>query len=177
MNNDIKEILISHDEIVSRSSELGKIITNDYKDKDLIVIGLLKGSAPFMMELIKSIDNYLEIDFMHVSSYNGTSSGDLQIKKDITVDIKGKDVLIAEDIVDTGKTLYSVVNLFKERGAASVEVVSLLNKQEGRILPFEAKYIGFEVPNKFVVGFGLDYNEKYRNLPYVGVLKEQIYEK
>lgn len=177
MKNDIQEILVTHDEIQQRAIELGKIITKDYQGKDVVIIGLLKGCAPFMMELIQHIETYVTIDFMTVSSYTGTSSGDLILKKDISTDVKGRHVLIAEDIVDTGRTLKAVSDMFINRGALSVEVVTLLDKPEGRIVPFEPKYIGFTVPNKFVVGFGLDYNELYRNLPYVGVLKKEIYEK
>lgn len=177
MINDIEEILYTNDEIKEICVNLGKQISRDYANKNLVVIGLLKGCAPFMMELIKNIDLYIEIDFMTVSSYSGTSSGDLILKKDVTIDVAGKDILICEDIVDTGRTLRAVSDMFKIRGAKSVEVVTLLDKPLGRVVEFTPKYIGYEVPNRFVVGFGLDYNELYRNLPFVGVLKKEIYEK
>lgn len=169
----VEEVLLNHQEIVERSKELGRTITNEYKLKTPILIGLLKGSIPFMAELIKHIDCSMEMDFMKVSSYSGTeSTGRVNIKADLATDISGRDVLIVEDIVDSGLTLTKVIELLKERKPRSIEIVTLLDKNEGRIVEgLILKYIGFSIPNKFVIGFGLDYNELYRNLNYIGVLK------
>lgn len=176
MNNDIKEILITEDEIIKRCKELGKEITEDYQGKTPILIGLLKGSVPFLAELMKRIEINMEIDFMDVSSYSGTeSTGDVRIDKDLSNSIVGDDVIVVEDIVDTGKTLQKVVGLLYSKGANSVRIVSLLDKPERRIVDLKADYIGFTIPDAFVVGFGLDFNQKYRNLPYVGILKEDCY--
>lgn len=176
MNNDIKEILITEDEIINRCKELGKEITKDYQGKTPILIGLLKGSVPFLAELMKRIEINMEIDFMDVSSYSGTeSTGDVRIDKDLSNSIVGDDVIVVEDIVDTGKTLQKVVGLLYSKGANSVRIVSLLDKPERRIVDLKADYIGFIIPDAFVVGFGLDFNQKYRNLPYVGILKEDCY--
>ncbi len=176
MHKDCKEILFDEEAITNRCKELGKIITNDYKDQDLLLVGLLKGSVPFMAELSKYIELDVEFDYMDVSSYEGTTStGNVLVKKDIEVDIKDKNILIVEDILDTGKTLSTVKAMLLEKGAKSVEIATLLNKQERREYPINAKYIGFEIPNAFVIGYGMDYDEKYRNLSYVGVLKEEIY--
>ena len=176
MNNDIKEILITEDEIINRCKELGKEITKDYQGKTPILIGLLKGSVPFLAELMKRIEINMEIDFMDVSSYSGTeSTGDVRIDKDLSNSIVGDDVIVVEDIVDTGKTLQKVVGLLYSKGANSVRIVSLLDKPERRIVDLKADYIGFTIPDAFVVGFGLDFNQKYRNLPSVGILKEDCY--
>jgi len=175
--DDVKEILITEEEIVTRCKELGKQISEDYEGKVPVIIGLLKGSVPFMAELIKHITIDCEIEFMAVSSYSGTESmGDVKIVKDLDRSIKGQDVLIVEDIVDTGKTLEKVKELLYSKGANHVAVVSLLDKPSRRITEIYAEYVGFQIPDKFVVGFGLDFNQKYRNLPYVGVLKEECYE-
>ena len=175
----VEEVLLNHDEIVERSKELGRIITSDYKLKTPLLIGLLKGSIPFMAELIKYIDCPMEIDFMKVSSYLGTeSTGRVNITSDLAIDISGRDILIVEDIVDSGLTLMKVIEVLNERKPNSIEIVTLLNKNEGRIIKgLIPKYIGFSIPNKFVIGFGLDYNELYRNLDYIGVLKPSIYMK
>lgn len=176
---DIEEVLISNDQIIEKCKELGKIISNDYQGKNPLLVGLLKGCVPFMAELMKHLDIYLEIDFMDVSSYIGTeSSGRLVFEKDLSSDVKGRHLLIVDDIVDTGLTLKEVTQVLKARGAASVEIVALLDKPEGRktndVYP---KYVGYTIPKKFVVGFGLDYNQQYRNLPYIGILKESVYNK
>lgn len=174
--NDVEKILISQDEIVARCKELGKQISEDYKDTVPVLIGLLKGSVPFMAELMKYIDIDCKIEFMDVTSYSGTeSTGDVKIVKDLDCSIKDLDVLIIEDIVDTGKTLEKVKELLYSKGANSVKVCSLLDKPDRRIVDIEAEYVGFAIPNEFVIGFGLDFNQKYRNLPYVGVLKEECY--
>lgn len=177
MDNFVQEILLNHEEIVQTCERLGKQIRADYKDSTPVLVGLLKGSIPFMAELIKHIPGDLEIDFIHASSYIGTSSsGAVMILKDMTTHVKGRDLLLVEDIVDTGLTLKEVTNLLKDRGANSIEIVTLLDKPEGRtVMGVNPKYIGKSIPNKFVIGFGLDYNELYRNLNYVGVLKEAIY--
>lgn len=177
MRDDIKEILLDEEQIRSRIKEIGKQISKDYSGKDLLLIGVLKGSVPFMADLIKEIDIPCSIDFMAVSSYgnSSTTSGVVRILKDLDFEIEGKDVLIVEDIIDTGTTLRYLVDYLKGRKPASIEVASLLNKPERRMVEINARYMGFEVPDEFLVGYGLDYAEKYRNLPYVGVLKEEVY--
>ncbi|MFS9025552.1 hypoxanthine phosphoribosyltransferase [Streptococcus koreensis] len=179
LENDIKKILISHDEIVTAARELGQKLTKDYQGKNPILVGILKGSVPFMAELIKHIDTHIELDFMLVSSYHGgtSSTGVINIIKDMDQDIKGRDILFVEDIIDTGKTLKSLKELFEGRQPASVKIATLLDKPEGRLVEIEADYTCFTIPNEFVVGYGLDYDENYRNLPYIGVLKEEVYSK
>ena len=174
----IDRILVSEEEIVKRSKELGALISEDYRreNKTPIVVGLLKGSVPFLAEIMKHIDLDIEIDFMDVSSYDGTESvGDVRIDKDLSNSARGDDIILVEDIVDTGRTLQVVIDFLYQKGASSVKVVSLLDKPDRRVVDIKADYVGFVVPNEFVVGFGLDYNQKYRNLPYVGVLKEDCY--
>ena len=179
LEQDIKKILISHDEIVTAARELGQRLTEDYQGKNPILVGILKGSVPFMAELIKHIDTHIELDFMLVSSYHGgtSSSGVINIIKDIDQDVKDRDILFVEDIIDTGKTLKSLKELFEGRQPASVKIATLLDKPEGRLVEIEADYTCFTIPNEFVVGYGLDYDENYRNLPYIGVLKEEVYSK
>lgn len=176
MHKDVKEILYTQEEIVEKCKELAKQMTNDYNDKEVILVGLLKGSVPFLAELSKYIKLDVTFDYMDVSSYEGVESRTITIKKDLDQDVKGKDILLVEDILDTGKTLTTVKAMLEERGANSVEIVTMLDKKEGRTYPIEAKYVGFEIPNAFVIGFGLDFNEKYRQLPYVGILKEECYQ-
>lgn len=177
LEKDIKKILISEEEIVAKSKELGKILTEEYAGKTPLLVGILKGSIPFMAELIKHIDTHIEMDFMVVSSYHGgtESSGTVKIIKDLDTDVAGRDVLIIEDIIDTGRTLKELQELFALRQAASIKIATLLDKPEGRVVEIESDYTGFTIPNEFVVGFGLDYNENYRNIPYIGVLKEEVY--
>ncbi|VQI57062.1 hypoxanthine guanine phosphoribosyltransferase [Streptococcus pneumoniae] len=177
LENDIKKVLVSHDEITEAAKKLGAQLTKDYAGKNPILVGILKGSIPFMAELVKHIDTHIEMDFMMVSSYNGgtASSGVINIKQDVTQDIKGRHVLFVEDIIDTGQTLKNLRDMFKEREAASVKIATLLDKPEGRVVEIEADYTCFTIPNEFVVGYGLDYKENYRNLPYIGVLKEEVY--
>lgn len=179
MHNDIEKVLVSEQEIDEIAKKLGKELTEVYKDKYPIVVGLLKGCVPFMAKLINHIDTHVELGFMDVSSYHGgiESSGDVKIKKDLDVAVQDRHVIIAEDIVDTGRTIKVIMDLLKYRGAKSVSVVTLLDKPEGRVVKLDPEYIGRIVPNEFVVGFGLDYDEKYRNLPYVGVLKKEVYSK
>ena len=179
MHPNMKKVLISEEQIVQRCSELGKQISDDYRNnaQPPLLVALLKGSVPFLAELIKHIELEIQFDFMAVSSYEGTESiGDIKINKDLDCSVKGVDILLVEDIVDTGKTLQTVKEMLKIKGAASVRVVTLLDKPERRTVEIEADYVGFAVPNEFVVGFGLDFNQKYRNLPYVGVLKEECYQ-
>lgn len=179
LEKDIEKVLVSESEIKEIAVRLGKQITEDYRGKKPIIIGLLKGCMPFMSELIKNIDLYCEIELMGVASYHGgvASSGDVKITKDLDASVANRDVLIAEDIVDTAKTIEVIRKLLLHRGASSVEVVTLLDKPEGRATPFVPKYIGIAIPKEFVVGYGLDYEEYYRNLPYVGVLKKSVYKK
>ena len=171
MHRNVKEILYTQEEITQKCKELAKQIMNDYHDKNLLMVGLLKGSVPFLAELSKFVNLDVTFDYMDVSSYEGVESKAITIKKDLDQEVKGKDILLVEDILDTGKTLTTVKAMLLERGAASVEIVTMLDKKEGRTYSIEAKYVGFDIPNAFVVGFGLDFDEKYRNLPYVGILK------
>ncbi len=179
LEKDIKKVLVSQKEIQEICQKLGTQITNDYQGKKPLVIGLLKGCMPFMAELMKYLDLYLEVELMGVQSYHGgtASTGDVKITRDLDIPVKGRDILIAEDIVDTAKTISIITKLLLYRGANSVEVVTLLDKPAGRVVEFTPKYIGKTIPKEFVVGFGLDYDEMYRNLPYVGVLKEEVYTK
>lgn len=171
MHKDIDKILVSEEDILNKCEELGAQISKDYEDKQPIFIGLLKGSVPFMAELIKNISIDMEMDFMDVSSYSGTEQSDVRIIKDLETPIRDKYVIVVEDIVDTGKTYLKVKELLYAKGAKDVKIVSLLDKKERREVEVVPDYIGFEIPNAFVVGFGLDYNEKYRNLPYIGIIK------
>ena len=175
MHKDVKEILYTQEQVTEKCKELGKSITEDYKGKQVLLVGLLKGSVPFLAELSKYIELDVFFDYMDVSSYDGAQSRNIVIKKDVDQDVTGLELLLVEDILDTGKTLSTVKAMFLEKGAASVEIVTLLDKKEGRKVPIEAKYVGYDVPNEFIVGYGLDFNEKYRNLPYVGILKEECY--
>ncbi|MDD6769831.1 MAG: hypoxanthine phosphoribosyltransferase [Inconstantimicrobium porci] len=179
MREDIKEILLSEEEIKSKVKELGAEISRDYEGKELVVVGVLKGSVIFAAELLKNITTDCELDFMAVSSYGNSteSSGIVRILKDLDNDIEGKHVLIVEDIVDTGITLSYLLKYLKQRHAASIEIVTLLNKPARRVADINVKYHGFEVPDEFIVGYGIDYAEKYRNLPYIGILKREVYEK
>lgn len=179
LEQDIEKVLVSQEEIEEITVRLGKQLSEDYKDKFPLVIGLLKGCVPFMGELVTKMDIHLELGFMDVSSYHGgiESSGDIKIEKDLGIPVHDRHIILTEDIVDTGRTLSVVVELLKFRGAASVEIVTLLDKPAGRVVTMEPKYIGTTIPNEFVVGYGLDYDEKYRNLPYVGVLKPEVYTK
>ncbi len=177
MHKDIAQILVTEQEIKNLCITMGKQITNDYKSKNLIVVGLLKGCVPFLADLTREIDLKFDIAYMSVSSYHGgiSSSGDVKIKMDLDISIKGRDVLIVEDIVDTASTIVTIMELFKHRGATSVKIATLLDKPEGRKKPYEPDYVGRVIPKEFVVGYGLDYNEMYRNLPYVGILKPEVY--
>ena len=171
--------MVSQDEIIHKCAELGAMFTSDYIALIVVpyVVGLLKGSVPFMAEIIKHIDLDIQIDFMDVSSYQGTKSvGDIRIDKDLDCSVQGLSILLVEDIVDTGRTLKEVKRTLMNKGAKDVKVVSLLDKPDRRVVDIEAEYVGFAIPNEFVIGYGLDYDQKYRNLPYIGVLKREIYE-
>lgn len=177
LEQDIKKVLITAEEIQAKAKELGEQLTRDYAGKNPILVGILKGCIPFMAELIKHIDTHIETEFMVISSYHGgtKSSGNVRIVKDLDVDITGRDILFIEDIIDTGRTLKEVQTLFEARRANSIKIATLVDKPEARVVDIEADYTCFTVPNEFLVGFGLDYNENYRNLPYIGVLKEEVY--
>ncbi|MFS0673879.1 hypoxanthine phosphoribosyltransferase [Ornithinibacillus sp. 179-J 7C1 HS] len=178
MHNDIKEILITEEQIAAKCKELGEKLTTEYEGRFPLAIGVLKGALPFMSDVLRQVQTHLEMDFMDVSSYGGTSmvsSGEVKIVKDLNTKVEGRDLLIIEDIIDSGNTLRYLVDLFKYRKAKSVKIVTLLDKPSGRTADIEADLVGFEVPDAFVVGYGLDYDEKYRNLPYIGVLKPEIY--
>lgn len=179
MLQDIKSVLFTEEEIDIKIREMGKKISEDYEGKELLVIGVLKGSVIFTAELVKRISIPCSMDFMAVSSYGDSSetSGVVRILKDLDHSIEGKDVLIVEDIIDSGVTLNYLLNYLKARKARSIEVVALLNKPDRRVVEIDVKYLGFEVPDEFLVGYGLDYAEKYRNLPFVGVLDKKVYEK
>ncbi|BCK42449.1 MULTISPECIES: hypoxanthine phosphoribosyltransferase [Streptococcus] len=179
LDKDIKKILVSEEEIVVKCKELGQILATDYADKNPILVGILKGSIPFMAELMKHIDAHVETDYMVVSSYHGgtESCGTVKIIKDLDNSVAGRHIIFVEDIIDTGRTLKELKELFALRQAASIKIATLLDKPEGRVVEIEPDYTCFTIPNEFVVGFGLDYDENYRNLPYVGVLKEEVYTK
>jgi len=177
--NDIEKVLVSAEEIEKIENRLGAELTKEYHDKFPLLIGLLKGCIPFMGSLMTKMDIQMEVGFMDVSSYHGgiVSSGDIKINKDLGIPVQDRHILLAEDIVDTGRTLSVVMDLLKYRGAKSVEIVTLLDKPEGRVVELEPKYVGTVIPKEFVVGYGLDYEEKYRNLPYVGILSPKVYNK
>ena len=175
---DVERVLISEERLQTRIAALGRQITADYEGRDLILIGVLKGAVMFMVDLSRAIDLPISIDFMATSSYGEStqSSGVVRILKDLDRSIEGKDLLIVEDIVDTGLTLKYLMDLLRERGPASIAVCALLNKQKSRKADVELAYVGFEIPDEFVVGYGLDYAEIYRNLPFVGVLSPSKYQ-
>lgn len=178
MEKDILEIMITEEQLQSRIRELGEILTADYEGKDPIVVGVLKGVVVFYADMIRQIKTHCQMDFMWVSSYEGTdSTGNLVVRKDIASDIKGRHVLILEDIFDTGNSLQFVKEHLLAKEPASLKICTLLDKPSRRKpgITVEADYVGFEVPNAFVVGYGLDFNEHYRNLPYVGILKPEAY--
>lgn len=176
---DLKEILVTRREIALAVRKLGERITADYQGKNVILIGILKGAVVFFSDLIREIDLPISIDFMAVSSYGAAtkSSGVVQVVKDINRDITGMDVLVVEDIVDSGMTLSYLKKYLSSRGAASIKIVTLLDKPERRRVDLKADYFCFTIPDEFVVGYGLDYAERYRNLPDIGVLDPRIYSK
>lgn len=179
MREDIKEILFTQEDLKAITKELGEKVTRDYKDKKLYLVTILKGAVVFLTDFMRNVDLPCEVDFMVVSSYGSgvTSSGNVKIIKDLDVPLEDKDILIVEDILDSGNTLKFVVDMIKKRHPKSVEICTLLDKPSRRIADIQAKYVGREIPDEFVVGYGLDYDEKYRNLPYLGVLKPEVYTK
>ena len=181
MLQDIERVLVSEEEIHARIKEVGAQIADDYRGKCPILVGVLKGVVPFFAEMANAISIPVQEDFMCITSFEGgtESTGKLTFRKDIDHDIEGRHVLILEDIIDSGSTLKMICEMFHERKPASIKICTLLDKPERRRpgVTLQADYVGFTVPNAFVVGYGLDYNEKYRNLPYVGILKPEVYTK
>src|SRR6476661_9288342 len=178
LHEDIAEILLTEEQIATRVAELGRAITADYAGRRLTLVSVLKGSLPFMADLMRSIDLPLRIDLMEVSSYGGTateSSGLVRILKDLSATIEGEDVLIVADIIDTGLTLNYLVRYLRGKNPASLHICTLLDKPARRLVEIPVDYIGFTIPDQFVVGYGLDYGEYYRNLRFVGVLRPEVY--
>lgn len=178
MLNDVQEILVTEEELRKRNKELGGQISKDYEGKDLMLIGVLKGSVPFMADLMREITIPCTMDFMAVSSYGSTtqSSGIVRILKDLDTNIQNKNILIVEDIIDTGYTLKYLIENLRSRKPSSVKICCLLDKPDRRKVELGIDYVGFKIPDAFVIGYGLDYAEKYRNLPFVGVLKKEVYQ-
>ena len=177
MLNDIEKVLVTEQEISEITKALGKKITEDYKGKNVLLVSILKGAVVFMADVMREIDLKCEIDFMVVSSYGSgvKTSGNVKIIKDVDIPLTGKDVIIIEDILDSGVTLGYLTKYLQNRNPASITIATLLDKPARRKADVYAKYAGFEIPDAFVVGYGLDYAEKYRNLPFIGVLKPEIY--
>ncbi|MBQ2971517.1 MAG: hypoxanthine phosphoribosyltransferase [Ruminococcus sp.] len=177
MIKDVERILVTEEQIMEAVQRIAKEIEKDYEGKEVLFVGLLKGSIAFMADLIKAYTKTCTIDFMAVSSYGaGTeSSGRVNIIKDLSVPIDGKDIIIVEDIIDSGNTLSFIKAYFGAKNANSVRICTLLNKPSRRVVDIPVDYIGYDIEDEFVIGYGLDYNEHYRNLPYVGVLKRSIY--
>jgi len=179
MHNDIQKILLTQEQIENRIAELGKVLTEEYKDKNPLVVGVLKGVVVFYADMIRRIETPCQLDFMWISSYSGTQSSGMVVRQDVSAEVKGRHVLILEDIFDTGNSLDYTVKHLMGKEPASVKICTLLDKPERRKegITLQADYVGFTIPNEFVVGYGLDYNEKYRNLPYIGILKPEVYAK
>ncbi|MGM9640684.1 MAG: hypoxanthine phosphoribosyltransferase [Faecousia sp.] len=178
MHNDIERVLLTEEQIHSRIQELGQELAGEYEGKHPIFVGILKGVVLFFSDMVRAIPIDCQFDFMCVSSYKGTqSTGTINVKMDLSADIAGRHVVILEDIIDSGLTLKHTVEYLKTKGPASVKICTLLDKPERRMADIQADYVGFTIPNEFVVGYGLDYDEAYRNLPYVGVLKPEAYMK
>ena len=178
-HENVEYVMLSEEQIVARTKELAVQLDKLYEGRTPVVICVLKGSVLFFSELIRNMKTTLTIDFMSVSSYGSgtTSTGELKVKQDLSTDIKGRDVLIVEDIIDSGNTLYHLKKMLHQRAPSSVNIVTLLDKPERREVPMEPEYTGFVIEDEFVIGYGLDYAEEYRNLPYIGVLKRSVYEK
>lgn len=179
MDKDIQQVLLTEEQIQNRVRELGEILTAEYADKNPVIVGVLKGVVVFYADMIRQIKVPCQIDFMWISSYCGTSSAGMTVRQDVTADIKGRHVLILEDIYDTGNSLTFTVEHLLSKEPASLKICTFLDKPERRKpgVTLQADYVGYTIPNAFVVGYGLDYNEKYRNLPYIGILKPEVYEK
>ena len=179
MHKNVERVLISEEEINSSVNKIAAQINKDLNGEPLLVVCILNGSTPFAMDLIKKLTMPVELDFMQVSSYGKStaSSGFINLKKDLEQDITGKNILIVEDIIDSGNTLFKVKTLFESRKAKSVRICTMLDKPSRRVVDVKVNYIGHEIPDEFVVGYGLDYNEQYRNLPYIGILKRDVYSK
>ncbi|MBR2340891.1 MAG: hypoxanthine phosphoribosyltransferase [Clostridia bacterium] len=176
---DVERIMLTDQEIQARIKETAERLDVIYKDRNPVVVCILKGSVVFFADLIRNMTSRMELDFMSISSYGAgtTSSGELRIIQDLRTDIQGRDVLIVEDIIDSGNTLYVLKKMLNERNPASLNIVTLLDKPERRVAPIEPEYTCFVIEDEFVIGYGLDYAERYRNLPYVGILKRTVYEK
>ena len=179
MHENIERVLVSEEELHQINARLGAQITKDYADKNLLVVGILKGSVLFMADLIREIQLPCKLDFLAVSSYGGDtrSSGVVKIVKDIDIELEDYDVLLVEDILDSGRTLSYVCDMLRTRHPASIRVATFLDKPERRVVDLKADYVGTSVPDEFVVGYGLDFDQRYRNLPYIGQLKRSVYEK
>jgi hypoxanthine phosphoribosyltransferase len=176
LQNDIAEVLVSEEAIGAQVRDLGRRISKDYEGEELLLVGLLRGAIVFLSDLMRAIQIPVRLDFIGISSYGAnTESGAVRLVMDLETDIAGRHVLIVEDIVDTGKTLSYLVETLKARQPASLRICALLDKPGRRQVPIDVDYVGFEIPDKFVVGYGLDFAEGYRNLPFVGVLKEHLY--
>ena len=175
--NDIQEVLFSEEQLKARVAEIARQIEADYAGKEIMLISVLRGSFIFMADLCRAIHLPCTLDFMSVSSYGKgtTSSGQVQITKDLSEDITGRHVIVVEDILDSGNTLSYLLKILENRHPASIRLCTLLDKPERRVKPVEVHYTGFSIPDAFVVGYGLDYAERYRNLPYIGVLKPEVY--
>lgn len=177
IRDDIAEVLLTEEQIRARVKELGAQISRDYQGRDLLILFILKGALIFVADLIREIDMHVQLDFMVVSSYGArtSTSGSVRIVTDMRSDVRGRDVLIVEDIIDSGLTLHEVIQHLKVREPASLAVCTLLSKPARRRVPLDVRYVGFEIPDVFVVGYCLDFNERYRNLPFIGVLKPDCY--
>ena len=179
MNQDLERIMLTEEQISTRVKEVAAQLDRLYEGRRPLVVCILKGSIMFFSDLIRNMNTPLELDFMAVSSYGkgSVATGAIEVKKDLTTDIAGRDVLIVEDIIDSGNTLYNLKKLLNSRSPSSVNIVTLLDKPERREVPMEPEYTCFVIEDEFVVGYGMDYAEEYRNLPYIGVLKRSVYEK
>ncbi len=177
MQDDVKKVLLSEEELHAKVAEMGAQVTQDYEGKNLLLVTVLKGAVIFLADLMREIKQPAEIDFMVVSSYGSgvKSSGVVKIVKDLDINLEGKDILIVEDILDSGMTLDYIKNILQDRNPASIRICTLLDKPARRKVDLQADYVGFTIPDEFVIGYGLDYDEKYRNLPYIGVLKPEVY--
>ena len=178
MKQDMKEILLTQEQIQSKVKELAAVLTEEYAGKEPVFVGVMKGVVMFFADLVRNVDIPCQIDFMWISSYgSGTTSGQMQVKRDVSTDLKGRHVVILEDIFDTGNSLDFTYNHLLSKEPASLKICTLLDNPERRnpTVTLQPDYVGYVIPNEFVVGYGLDYNEHYRNLPYIGVLKPEVY--